>query len=135
MIITWNIYNRNSYNNIGGTLFSYVNYDVNYNNAFWDGTRMTYGDGDGFYYSPLVSVDVVGHELTHGVTEYSANLIYDNEPGALNESFSDIFGTAVEFYLEGANADWLLGEDFSLQSPFVIRSMENPNLAWQRGYI
>ena len=97
------IHNRNSYNNIGGTLFSYVHFDVDYNNAFWDGTRMTYGDGDGFWFSPLVGIDVIGHELTHGVTQYSANLIYANEPGALNESFSDIFGTAVEFYLEGFN--------------------------------
>lgn len=125
------IHNRNSYNNTGANLFSYVSFDVNYNNAFWDGTRMTYGGGDGFWYSPLVSIDVVGHELTHGVTEYSANLVYSNEPGALNESFSDIFGTAVEFYLEGSGtADWLMGEDITLQSPFVTRSLENPNIAW-----
>ncbi len=125
------IHNRNSYNNTGATLFSYVSFDVNYNNAFWDGTRMTYGDGDGFWFSPLVGIDVVGHELTHGVTQYSANLVYANEPGALNESFSDVFGTAVEFYLEGSTADWLIGEDITLQAPFVVRSMENPNLAWQ----
>ena len=125
------IHNRNSYNNTGGTLFSYVHYDVNYSDAFWDGTRMTYGDGDGIWTSPLVSIDVVGHELTHGVTEYSAGLIYAGESGALNESFSDVFGTAVEFYIEGSTADWLLGEDFILQSPFVIRSLEDPNVAWQ----
>ena len=124
-----NSHGRNSYNNAGATLFSYVSYNVNYNNAFWDGTRMTYGDGDAYWYSPLVGIDVVGHELTHGVTEYSANLIYANESGALNESFSDIFGIAVEFYVEGSNANWLIGENFTLQYPFVIRSMENPNIA------
>ena len=123
-----NIHNRNSYNNTGATLFSYVHYDVDYNNAFWDGTRMTYGDGDGFWFSPLVAIDVIGHELTHGVTQYSANLVYSNEPGALNESFSDVFGTAVEFYLEGSSADWLIGEDCYLQPPYTLRSMENPNL-------
>jgi len=126
----WNVFGRNSYNNAGATLFSYVHYDVDYNNAFWDGTRMTYGDGDGYWFSPLVAIDVVGHELTHGVTQYSANLIYANEPGALNESFSDVFGTAVEFYLEGSTADWLIGEDCYLQPPYTVRSMENPNIAW-----
>jgi Zn-dependent metalloprotease len=125
-----NIHGRNSYNNAGATLFSYVHYYVDYNNAFWDGTRMTYGDGDGYWFSPLVSVDVIGHELTHGVTEYSANLVYANEPGALNESFSDVFGTAVEFYLEGSSADWLIGEDCYLQPPYTLRSLENPNIAW-----
>jgi len=124
----WNVFGRNSYDNAGGALFSYVHYGVNFNNAFWDGTRMTYGDGDGSLFSPLVSVDVAGHELTHGVTEYSANLVYANEPGALNESFSDVFGTAVEFYIEGSTADWLIGEDCYLPPPYALRSMENPNL-------
>ncbi|MBK7377948.1 MAG: M4 family metallopeptidase [Ignavibacteriales bacterium] len=127
----WNIFSRDSYNNTGGTLYSYVSYDVNYNNAFWDGSRMTYGDGDGFWFSPLVGIDIIGHELTHGVTQYSANLLYADEPGALNESFSDIFGTAVEFYLEESTADWLIAEDCYLQPPYTLRSMEEPNIAWQ----
>ena len=71
-----------------------------------------------------VSLDVVGHEITHGVTQHSADLIYQNEPGALNESFSDIFGTAVEFYKEGVNGDWLLGEDFVISG--YGRSLQNP---------
>lgn len=119
---------RNSYNNAGGILRSYVHYGNNYNNAFWDGTRMTYGDGNGVTFSPLVSLDVTGHEITHGVTEYSADLVYANESGALNESFSDIFGTAIEFYIEGAAGDWLIGEDIYLAGP-ALRSMENPNSA------
>lgn len=121
-----NVHGRNSYNNTGGMLLSYVHRGVNYNNAFWDGIRMTYGDGDGTTFSPLVSIDVTGHEISHGVTEYSANLIYENEPGALNESFSDIFGTAIEFYVEGVSGDWLIGEDIYLQG-IALRSMEDPN--------
>ena len=69
-------HNRNSYNGTGGKLKSYVHYSNNYVNAFWDGTRMTYGDGDGQNYGPLVSLDICGHELAHGVTEYTVNLVY-----------------------------------------------------------
>ncbi|TNE49423.1 MAG: peptidase M4 family protein, partial [Bacteroidetes bacterium] len=104
-----NEHNRNSYNGSGGILRSYVHYSNNYVNAFWDGTRMTYGDGDGQNYGPLVSLDICGHEITHGVTEYTANLVYQNESGALNESFSDIFGEAIENYATGSN-DWLMGD-------------------------
>src|SRR5690606_28363155 len=89
-------YGRNSYNNTGGVIKSYVSYSSNYVNAFWDGSRMTYGDGDGTNYGPLVSLDICGHEITHGVTEYSANLVYSYQSGALNESFSDIFGESIE---------------------------------------
>ncbi len=121
-----NEHGRDSYDGAGGMLLSYAHFGINFNNAFWDGSRMTYGDGDGVVFTPLVSLDVVGHELTHGVTEFSANLIYANEPGALNESFSDIFGAAIEFYLEGAAGDWLIGEDITVSAP-ALRSMENPN--------
>jgi Zn-dependent metalloprotease len=117
---------RDSYDNAGTILLSYVHYDVNYANAFWDGTRMTYGDGDGVTYSALTSLDVGGHEIAHGVTEYSANLIYQNESGALNESFSDIFGTAIEFYADPLNADWFIGEDFDINGN-GFRSMSDPN--------
>ncbi|RMF57727.1 MAG: T9SS C-terminal target domain-containing protein [Calditrichaeota bacterium] len=86
---------------------------------------MTYGDGDGVTFSPLVSIDVVGHEITHGVTEHSANLVYSYESGALNESFSDIFGEAIENYAAGSN-DWLIGDDIDI-SGNGIRNMSNPN--------
>ena len=119
-------HNRNSYNNAGAPLHAYVHYSSGYNNAFWDGVRMTFGDGDGTVFSPLVPLDVVAHELTHGVTQYSAGLIYERESGALNESFSDVFGVAVEFFAEGPAGDWLIGEDCSV-SRFALRSMSNPN--------
>ncbi len=117
---------RNSYNNAGATIKSYVSYSSNYVNAFWDGSRMTYGDGDGVSYGPLVSLDICGHEITHGVTEYSANLVYSYQSGALNESFSDIFGESIEKFASGSN-DWLMGEDIGAGgSGGALRSMKNP---------
>jgi len=115
-------YNRNSINNNGFPLRSYVHYGNNYGNAFWDGQRMTYGDGSSGT-SPFTALDIAGHEVTHGLTSFTANLVYQNEPGALNESFSDIFGVAIEFFAHGGNGNWLMGEDLG----FVIRSMSNPN--------
>ena len=85
----------------------------------WNGIAMRYGDGSG---NPLISIDVVGHELAHGVTGYSAGLIYANESGALNESFSDIFGTAVEFHAMSDSADWAIGK-----LDFHLRQMDDPN--------
>ncbi|MCB0836769.1 MAG: M4 family metallopeptidase, partial [Bacteroidetes bacterium] len=123
----WTAHSRNSYNGSGGVLRSYVSYSSNYVNAFWDGTRMTYGDGDGVNYGPLVSADITGHEITHGVTEYSANLVYQRESGALNESFSDIFGEMIEFHATGSN-DWQMGTDIGIGGSGAIRSMNNPNL-------
>ncbi|MBM3443331.1 MAG: hypothetical protein FJX89_11610, partial [Bacteroidetes bacterium] len=120
------MHNRSSYNNQGAILRSYVHYSTKYVNAFWDGSRMTYGDGNGTSYRPLVSLDIVGHEITHGVTQYSANLVYRNESGALNESFSDIFGEAVENYAKGSN-DWLMGCDIGVNGCGAFRSMKNPN--------
>jgi len=114
---------RNSYDDAGARIISYTRYGNNFVSAFWGGGRMHFGDGDGSINGPLVALDVVGHEFTHGVTEFSSNLIYQGESGALNESFSDIFGILVEFDVEGINGDWLLGEDFG---PYR-RSMENPN--------
>lgn len=120
-------HNRNSYNGNGAIIRSYVSYDSNYVNAFWDGSRMTYGDGDGVNYGPLVALDIVGHEIGHGVTEYAANLVYSYESGALNESFSDIFGEAIEAFATGTN-DWLMGDEIgSGGSGGALRSISNPN--------
>jgi Zn-dependent metalloprotease len=118
---------RNSYNGSGAVIRSYVSYGNNYVNAFWDGSRMTYGDGDGVNYGPLVSLDIVGHEITHGVTQYAADLVYSYQSGALNESFSDIFGEAIENYAQGSN-DWLMGDAIGAGgSGGALRSMSNPN--------
>jgi Zn-dependent metalloprotease len=119
-------HNRNSYNNAGAKILSYVHYSTNYNNAFWDGSRMTYGDGDGTNYSALVSLDICGHEITHGVTQHSADLDYSYESGALNESFSDIFGEAIEHFAKGSN-DWLMGNEIGINRSGAFRSFINPN--------
>ncbi|MDP6907964.1 MAG: M4 family metallopeptidase, partial [Flavobacteriales bacterium] len=110
---------RNSIDDNNMQINSYVHYDDGYFNAFWDGQRMTYGDGNGL---PLTTLDICGHEMTHGVTEYTAGLIYQDEYGALNESFSDIFGAAVEWVTTPGSGDWLMGEDVG-----TLRSMSNPN--------
>jgi len=128
---TWGFYfnkfGRNSFNNAGGIIKSYVHYSVNYVNAFWDGTRMTYGDGSlSQGYRPLVSLDICGHEISHGVTTYSANLTYSYEPGALNESFSDIFGECIENYAKGSN-DWMMSCDIGVSGCGAFRNMMNPN--------
>lgn len=116
----FNNFGFNSIDNAGFKLINYVHYDVNYGNAFWDGSRMTYGDGSS---APFTTVDIAGHEVTHGLTEFNAGLIYQDESGALNEGYSDIFGTAIEFYAKPSSANWTIAED--LGSPF--RSLQNPN--------
>jgi Zn-dependent metalloprotease len=113
---------RNSIDNNGFKLISYVHYDVDFVNAFWDGYRMTYGDGSGSY-TPFTALDICGHEITHGLDENTAGLIYQDESGALNEGFSDIFGTAIEFYAKPTLANWTMGEDIG----GALRSMSNPN--------
>ena len=117
-------FSRNSIDDAGMTIISTVHYDVGYCNAFWNGEQMTYGDGDGAACKPLSGgLDVVSHELTHGVTEFTSNLIYENESGALNESFSDMMGNTAEFYAErngldpAASPDWLIGEDVIAAGP------------------
>ncbi|MBK9045920.1 MAG: M4 family metallopeptidase [Bacteroidetes bacterium] len=122
---------RNSYNNAGAVLRSYVHYSSSYNNAFWNGSQMTYGDGNGSTFSPLTELDVVAHELTHGVTNFSSNLVYSYQSGALNESFSDIFGITVDFFARPGTANWLLGDQcYTPGTPGdALRSMSNPNSA------
>jgi Zn-dependent metalloprotease len=129
---TWDYYQttfgRNGIFNTGAGSYNRVHYGRNYVNAFWDGSKMTYGDGDGVNYGPLVSLDVAGHEMSHGVTENSAGLVYSGESGGLNEATSDIFGTAVEFYANNANdpGDYLIGEEFDLKKHVGFRRMDNP---------
>ncbi|MCB9240355.1 MAG: M4 family metallopeptidase [Flavobacteriales bacterium] len=121
----WNKFARNSYDGNGAKIRSYVHYGKKYNNAFWNGYVMTYGDGDSSVFTPLTSIDVCGHEISHAVTTNSAALIYKNESGALNESFSDIFGNSIEFYAKPASASWKIGEDITPNGS-GIRHMHNP---------
>lgn len=118
-------YGLDSYDGNGASINSYVHYSVNYNNAFWNGVSMTYGDGDGVNYSPLTSLDIVAHEITHAVTTNSSNLVYSYESGALNESFSDIFGVTVEYYATGV-ANWYMGDEIQINGN-GFRTMSNPN--------
>lgn len=125
-----NNHGRDSIDNAGMTLVSRAHWGRSYNNAYWDGSQMTYGDGDGIVFVPLSQdADVVAHELTHGVTERSSGLIYQNESGALNEAWSDIFGALVDRQEGATGADiWLLGED--IYTPGTpgdgLRDMANP---------
>jgi Zn-dependent metalloprotease len=116
---------------------SRVHYGTNYNNAFFNGLYMSYGDGDGEVLSPLVPLDVVGHEMQHGVTLFSEALFYFNEPGALNESWSDVFGTMLERHVRGDGGwNWAIGEDcFTPGIPGdALRRMDDPHAVADRGF-
>jgi len=123
------VFGRNSIDDEGMPILSWVNYANefgNKNDSFWNGNWMLFGDGDGQNFNSLTSTDIVAHELMHGITEFSANLVYSNESGALNESFSDIFGEVIEFYAKGAT-DWLVGaEVVADNNKKALRSLKNP---------
>ncbi len=122
-----NVLGRNSYDNNNSKMKAYVHYSTNYVNAFWDGSRMTYGDGNGTTFDPLTSQDVTSHELGHGVCQFTANLVYSNQSGALNEAFSDIWGACVEFAYFPNKKTWYVGDDFDLAANKGFRNMANPN--------
>ncbi|GHI07850.1 peptidase M4 [Streptomyces cellostaticus] len=129
-------YNRHSIDDAGLPLIATVHYGEKYDNAFWNGEQMVFGDGDGeLFLDFTIPVDVIGHELTHGVTQYTANLEYYGQSGALNESVSDVFGTLIKQYALGQTADqadWLIGA--GLLGPNVhgeaLRSMKAPGTAY-----
>jgi len=137
---TWELlhtaYGRNSLDDKGLPLVATVHYDVDYDNAFWDGAQMVFGDGDGKYFTGFTSsVDVIGHELTHGMTQYTAGLTYVAQSGALNESVSDCFGSLVKQQTLGqtaAEADWLIGAGLftSAVKGVALRSMKAPGTAY-----
>lgn len=121
-------FNRNSYDNAGTTLTSYVHYGNNIDNAFWSGAEMLFGDGNRSF-TPLTALDVTAHELGHAVCDATANLIYQRESGALNEGFSDIWGAIVEHHAAPEKSPFLIGEDIALSSSGFMRSMANPKLS------
>ncbi|MEC3884644.1 M4 family metallopeptidase [Halobacillus sp. HZG1] len=117
-------FDRNSFDDAGARMISSVHVGENWNNAAWNGVQMMYGDGDGETFLPLSgALDVIGHELTHAVTDRSADLIYEDEPGALNESMSDILGAMVD------RDDWLMGEDIYTpgKEGDGLRSLKDPS--------
>lgn len=130
------VYNRNSIDAAGGALDATVHYDVNYDNAFWDGRQMVFGDGDGQMFNRFtIAIDIIGHELTHGVVEKEAGLVYLDESGALNEHISDVFGSLVkQRYLKqtAAQADWLIGAGLLAKNikGTALRSMKAPGTAY-----
>ncbi|MDQ0144593.1 M4 family metallopeptidase [Pseudarthrobacter niigatensis] len=133
----WDIFHRDSIDDQGMPLEGLVHFGTNYDNAFYDGAgHMFFGDGDGKTLTDTTKgTDVVGHELTHGVTQHEANLTYSGQSGALNESCSDVFGVLVKQYHLGQSAqqaDWLIGADIvgPLLSP-ALRSMKAPGTANQ----
>jgi bacillolysin len=134
----FNTFARNSIDNAGMAIVSSVHYGHKYNNAFWNGNQMTYGDGDQRDFREFsASLEVVGHELTHGVTDFTSNLIYQDESGALNESFSDIIGATIERVTNeplssncvvvetGTCSDWALAEDLTINSTDTVAGFRN----------
>jgi len=132
----WQAYQRNSLDNKGLALLGSVHYDKEYQNAFWDGQQMVFGDGDGEIFNRFtIAIDVVGHELSHGVTESEAALVYLGQSGALNESLSDVFGSLVkQFSLQQTadKADWIIGEGLLAKGikGIGLRSMSQPGTAY-----
>ena len=143
-----NVHGRNSYDNAGAKIKSYVHFDdtpgdgVGYENAYWNGSVMTYGDG-ATRFRPLTALDVCGHEIGHAVCEKTANLTYSNESGAMNEGLSDIWGASIEAYSVAnlgftssgvkAKSTWLIGEEIDKQQA-ALRSMSDPKLLGQPAY-
>jgi Zn-dependent metalloprotease len=130
------VYERDSIDGAGLSLHATVHFDVDYDNAYWDGSQMVFGDGDNELFNRFtIDLDVIGHELTHGVTEVETGLVYWGQAGALNESISDVFGSLVKQYASNADAesaDWLIGANLftdAVQGQ-ALRSMKAPGTAY-----
>ncbi|SEB05402.1 Thermolysin metallopeptidase, catalytic domain [Pedobacter hartonius] len=135
---TWDFYyslfGRNSIDNAGMKLIQTVHYLKKYDNAFWDGKQMIYGDGDGAIFASFTSdIDITGHELTHGVIQYECNLEYKDQSGALNESLADVFGIMIKQKMlnqDVRTSDWLVGEHTLVGDEYAIRSLKAPGTAY-----
>ena len=134
--LQWDAFGRNSHDGAGGTLLSTVHYGQNYDNAFWNGERMVFGDGDGEIFSGFTgSLTVIAHELAHGVIEDEGGLLYRGQSGALNESIADVFGALAEQHQRGQTADqasWLIGEGIFTDAVegAALRSLAAPGTAY-----
>jgi len=131
------VFGRNSIDGAGLEIVSTVHFSRAYDNAFWNGSQMVYGDGSGTIFAVgalTKAIDVIGHELTHGVTQYTAGLVYHGQPGALNESFSDVFGSLLKQWTLGQTAeqaDWLIGAGTLVPEVGpALRSMKAPGTAY-----
>ena len=130
------VYARNSIDDRGLPLDASIHYGAHYANALWNGRQMIYGDGDGKLFNRFTqSLDIIGHELTHGVTQYTAALVYQDQSGALNEHFSDVFGILVKQHAlkqSAAKSDWLIGAGIftSAVHGAAVRSMKAPGTAY-----
>jgi Zn-dependent metalloprotease len=128
-------FERDSLDGQGMPLVATVHHRRNFNNAFWNGSQMAYGDGDGEIFRTFIELTVVGHEMSHGVVQFSGGLVYQGQPGALNESFADVFGSMTRQFAEGTDvyaADWLIGK--GILGPGIsgeaLRSMRMPGTAY-----
>lgn len=132
----WQVFERDSIDGEGMALLGTVHYGEDYDNAFWNGAQMVFGDGDGELFNRFTAaLDVVAHELTHGVIEREAGLVYADQSGALNESLADVFGAMVKqhhFEQSVEEADWLIGEGLLTDrvNGLALRSMANPGSAY-----
>jgi Zn-dependent metalloprotease len=130
------VFHRNSIDDAGLPLLGTVHYGNDYDNAFWNSQQMVFGDGDGSLFNRFtIAIDVIGHELTHGVTEHTAGLNYLGQAGALNESVSDVFGSLIKQYVNkqtADQADWLIGEGLLAKgvNGVALRSMKEPGTAY-----
>jgi len=137
------VFGRNSVDDKGLRLISTVRYreepDEPFDNAFWNGEQMVYGSGDGQAFTRFtIALDVIAHELTHGVTQNEAAFVYHKEPGALNESMSDVFGSMAKQWKLGqtvAQADWLIGAGLLLEKGQALRSMKAPGTAYNNQFL
>ena len=115
-------------------LIATVHFGEKYANAFWNGNQMVFGDGDGELFNRFtIDLDVIGHELAHGVTQYEAGIIYKDQAGALNESYSDVFGSMIkQYFLKQTvdQADWLIGKNLLIGEQYALRSMKEPGKAY-----
>jgi Zn-dependent metalloprotease len=135
------VVDRNSIDNLGMDIILNVHFGASYMNAFWDGDEMTFGDGDGAIFTNFAkSLDVVAHELSHGVTQFTANLDYYSQSGALNEHFSDVFGSVItqhNNHQDAGTADWLIGDEIMGPTLYgeALRSMRAPGTAYDNSLL